>query len=122
MVSHTTVGPTILLIRIGSINRGLNTTGAPNINGSLILNKEGPIQILPMVLSFLLLEPSISTFKGSVPPRPPMVIKAAVNTASLVAIFIGTPPFATASIFSAIATIKIGVVTALNTQLEIPIE
>ena len=122
MVSQTTAGPVILLIRMGSIRSGLNTTGAPNISGSLILNRDGPIQILPMVFSFLLLERSIKTFNGSVPPRPPMVIRAAVNTASLVAMFSGAWPFATASIFSAIATMKIGVVTALNTQLEIPIE
>ena len=89
MVSQTTAGPVILLIRIGSIRSGLNTTGAPNISGSLILNRDGPIQILPMVFSFLLLERSIKTFNGSVPPRPPMVIRAAVNTASLVAMFSG---------------------------------
>ena len=54
----------MLLIHTGSMNSGLNTTGAPNISGSLMLNSDGAIQIRPMVLSLFDLERSISTLSG----------------------------------------------------------
>ncbi len=108
------------LIHAGSIKRGLNTIGVPNIMGSLILKTEGAINTRPSILSCLDLEKHIRMFRPSVAQTPPMVINAMVKNASEVTMLAAVPPAATASIFSWMATIKIGVVRAFHSHVEIP--
>ena len=59
--------------KINGIPRiGFNTIGAPNIIGSLILNKPGKIDNLPKSFKYFDLENIKSTTKASVPPAPPI--------------------------------------------------
>ena len=74
MTAQMTQLPIIELSHIGIISIGFMTTGVLKTIGSLILNSDGPRQILPMVFNLALLEKHIRRFKVKVAPVPPIMM------------------------------------------------
>lgn len=112
---QTSAGKMIPMIHIGSINKGFHTI-EPNTKGSLILKTAGIKLARPSAFSLVLLENACIITKGNVQPTPP-TNKYAEKIVSAV-----TRLWAPIVALAVIAARKIGLVTGVNTQLEIPME